>query len=715
VESLETIQALTLQDVPYILLKRKWVIAVFCVLGAFGGLVKASMSHPTYQADVMIQVEQKERAGAPNAEITQMADAFTLTNPTEGEIEILKSRMVLGDVVRKRGMYLSVWPVRSIKQRLLRKSLPQVSVAKFEVPAQSVGAMFLIQFIGRNGRYAVLDSSGTSVFLHGNVGEDIDSSSNPAHIGILVTDVANTHVGQRFNIVHNDESSAIDNLARSLSVEEVGKKTELVQASLVGDDPQDVADQVNDIAESYVEQNIQRRSNEAEERYAYLRQELPGLKASLDSSELRLREYRLSVSSVNPDREVDQALGMQTDYDKEILDLREKRKDALERFTPDHPVVRSIDSMLSLLRTQQVKVDSKMHDMPTVEQHITSLMRESEANADRYSTVLREAHDLEVVRDQRVGDVRIVDRATRGSLVIGKTKKAMILIGFFFGGFLGVGASIGLRVLKPGVESVKLIEALTDKPILCLLPSTPFQSKLNAKIRRGEKGIHLLAVDRPEELAMEALRSSITPLRIAMSKAANNIVMVAGVAPSAGKSFVTANLAVQLAQAGLKVVTVDADLRRGKLVTCFGLQTTSGLSDVLSGKTELDSVLADSRIPNLTLLPSGTPTNKSTIMLQSEAFTRLAARLSERFDLVLVDVPPVLALTDASIVGRLAGTTLLVLRFGAHSATEITACREKLEMVEAKIFGVVLNDVDPDAPVNGQRLSKQTYRYSAAG
>ncbi|MBK8802746.1 MAG: polysaccharide biosynthesis tyrosine autokinase [Fibrobacteres bacterium] len=714
---------ITLQDVPYILRRRWWLIGALSLLGALIGAFKGIKAVQLYKADVMVQVgESNNRNGSEVAEISRLTEAFSLTNATEGEIEIAKSRLVLSEVVRKRGLNLAVEPPkRSIVDRLLRKPEPYVDLVYFGLPDSLLGTAFEIELISDSGAYVVRKKDTSEnpqaknpVLLQVRSEEVVDSSSNSYGIHVLVRGFYFCEVGSVFTVVHQDELAAIQSLATGLSVEEIGKKTGLISLSYESTSSKQAAEIANDIAEAYVSQNVDRRTREVVERYAYIQQQLPSLKKASEDAQNKLRQYRSSVGSVDLSREVEQALSQQADIGRQLLDLSQKKKEALEKYRTDHPVVRYIDSSIVALRNQEARLQNKVKSLPFQQQEIMDMLHDVEVTTQRYTKVQNEAQQIQAVADQKVSDVRIVDRAVRGSFVPKRGTFSLALMGLILGGLAATSLAVGHRMLYSFVESPAYLESVFQQPVLAILSHSDLQSKLNARLKKGIKGIHLLSVEAPEDLPMEALRSSVSPVKMSIRRSMNNLTMIVGASPGSGKSFVAANLAVQIAQTGAKVLLIDADLRKGNLQNLFSIRQENGLSEVLTGSATVESVIVDTRIPDLFLLPTGGFTNRSTVLLQSVHFDRLLESVSKSYDIVILDAPPVLALSDATVIASHVGTILLVFKHASHTTAEIEACRKGLDLVNATVTGIILNDVDPNAPINGQPLSKQTYKYSKA-
>lgn len=709
-DTIESLQSLTLQDIPYLVRKNWRIIAVCALAGALLGGLKSLGVQTTYKATMLMRIEERDRMQANSAEITRLAEDLKLVNPIEGEIEIVRSRQVLGDAVRENGLGLNYTASRPLKDRLLRRPRPSIKTAYFHAPDSFQGLPLRLLVIDPRTSYALLNDNNDTL-VSGRFGEPVDSLSNPHRLSMLVNRVGSSQAGQVFELDYNDQE-AVAGLAANLTVEQIGKLTGLLRLSLLDNDPEAAANKLNAIGSAYIRQSIRRRSDEAQIRYNDLNSQLPILRDSLTASEERLKRYRLQVGSVNTDRESEQVLAQQNDLNRQVLDLERRRKELQERFTADHASVRSLDDNIEMIRGRLARISGKIHVMPAQQQEIERLDRDLTSKNDQYNMLLREVGQLQIVRDQKVANVKIIDSATYGEPMAKRGKGVMLAIGTFMGLCLGLGIAIARRLMDTGVDSAQLMEMIVQRPILCYLPHSIEEVRLS-KPNNESRRTRLLAAEFPNSLTLESLRGLILPVRHALSQGTGKLVVFAGPAPKSGKSTVAANFAAILAQAGQKVLLIDADMRRGGLQTMLGCRSNAGLSEVLSNYAELDASVMDTPLPNLRLLPSGAHTNRSTSLLQSDAFDVLLARISEQYDAIIADVPPVLALADAQIVATRAAVTVLVLKHGAHSVAEISALRKRMEISDSHIVGAVLNDIPTSAPVEGVALSRQIYGYTA--
>jgi tyrosine-protein kinase Etk/Wzc len=247
-----------------------------------------------------------------------------------------------------------------------------------------------------------------------------------------------------------------------------------------------------------------------------------------------------------------------------------------------------------------------------------------------------------------------------------------------------------------GIESPDEIEAM-GMPVYASIPKSEVQQQLDARKRRKNEVAKLLCESNPADLSIEALRGLRTSLHFAMMEAKNNVVMISGPAPGIGKSFVSTNFAAVAAKTGQKVLLVDADMRKGYLQKNFNLKWDDGLSDLLSGKLTTEQVIKHSNIDNLDVLTRGhVPPNPSELLMHPR-FAEFIQWASDNYDLVIADTPPVLAVTDPSIVGAHAGTTLMVARFGQNTLKELEVAQGRFEQSGIDVKGVIFNAIEKKA------------------
>ncbi len=248
--------------------------------------------------------------------------------------------------------------------------------------------------------------------------------------------------------------------------------------------------------------------------------------------------------------------------------------------------------------------------------------------------------------------------------------------------------------------------------VYATIPHSNKQAELEGLARRkklGEGNEALLALVDKDDLALESLRSLRTSLQFASLDAANNIVSFCGPSPGIGKSFVSANLAAILADGGKRILLIDADMRKGHLHEYFGMKRGGGLSGLISGNIPLDQAIHRTSHEHLDLVPSGIiPPNPSELLMH-ERFHNVLHELAERYDLVIIDTPPILAVTDAIIIAKLCGLNFIILKSGTHPMPEIQQAVKRYSQNNIRPNGFIFNDVPLQHRGYGYRYS---YNYS---
>jgi tyrosine-protein kinase Etk/Wzc len=696
------------------LLDRKWFIAIVTAIFSVVGVAFAILSTPIYQATAMIQVEESSPS-VPG--LDDMASMFEGTSEAITEIELLKSRTVLGEAIDNLKLDTVVEPklLPLIGGYFYRKFTPlsenqlaepifgassyawggeTLDLFRFEVPQAMVGEEFEFELIvGKEQSFTLYTPDGKKV-ISGKVG--IEANNNLFKITVRQL---NARPGTRFTLIKNHRLSTILELQKGIGASEKGKKSGIINLSYQNEAPEHAEIVLNEIANIYVRQNVERNSAEAKKSLDFLRVQLPKIKTDLEHAESQFNDFQKQQQSVNISLETQGVLEKIVELDTGLQELELTRLQVSLKFKRQHPNYQAVLSQIKSIEQQKEKLSLKVQDLPEIQQELLSLMRDVEVGNEIYMLLLAKTQELDIVRAGTVGNVRVVDHAEVDRTEPVKPKKALIaIVASLLGGFIAIAIVLIQKALNKGVEDPSEIEAI-GLSVYASVPFSKYQETLNNKFKRGRKSkakvdMSLLAVDNPADLTIESIRSLRTSLHFAMLEAKNNIITISGPSPSVGKSFVSANLAAILAQGGQKVLIVDADMRKGYLQRWFNLEWDSGLSDLLSGKLELEQVIKASGVENLDIITRGmVPPNPSELLLQPR-FSDFIEQIKGQYDFVIIDTPPILAVTDPAIVAAHAGTTLLVTRFAKNPIREIEYTRNRFEQNGIDVKGVIFNGVE---------------------
>ncbi len=681
-----------------IILDAKWLILCTVVLFSIVGVGVAILSTPIYKADALIQIESKSSGGI-SAMVGDMGELFSAESSATTEIEIIKSRMILGGTVDKFNLTTVASPnyMPIIGKGLARIQGEQISinVTRFNAPSYAVGIPLTLEVVDAEQKAFKLTEDNGSVVLEGKVGELLEKNGYQ----FLATELV-AQTGDLFTVSKISKLDAINKLQENLSISERGKQTGIISLSFSGEDRTKIQAILNDISQNYFLQNVQRNSAEAEQSLEFLKGHLPDIKIKLTASEDVLNRFRQENESIDLGLEAQSTLKVMVELEAQLNELTFKESEISQRFTQDHPAYKSLLDKRQTLLKEKERLNKQVQKLPKTQREVLRMTRDVEVNQQIYIQLLNKVQELNIIKAGTVGNVRILDSAQSFSKPIKPKKALIVVLATLLGGMAGVAFVLIRAAFHRGVETPDQIEQM-GIPVYASVPKSiqqlEFASKLKRNKSKGNNELVLLAEANPADLSIEALRSLRTSLHFAMMEAKNNVLMISGPAPSIGKTFVSTNFAAVAAKTGQKVLLIDADMRKGYLQQCFGLRWDNGLSEYLSGKVAPSNIIKSTSIDNLNVVTRGqVPPNPSELLMHPR-FKSFIDDMSAEYDLVIIDTPPVLAVTDPSIVGALAGTTLMVARFDQTTLKEIEVARGRFEQSGVEVKGVILNAVEKKA------------------
>lgn len=709
----QTSQEIDLMALLGALIDRKYFIAAVTAVFMAVGVFYAVFATPVYQATAMIQVED---GGASVPGFDDMAGMFESTSAAVTEIELLKSRSVIGEAVDTLKLDIvaepKLFPV--IGNRAFRKFTPMesgdladpslgassyawggesIDVFRFDVPRSAIGAGFTLvagEGTDKNKSFTLLNED-NEVVLQGKVGEELTNGKFNLTIRSLIA-----RAGTEFTLVRKDRLNTILDLQAAIGASEKGKDSGIINLSLQSESTQFAEKVLDKVAAIYVRRNVERNSAEAQKSLEFLEVQLPEVKKQLEYAEQRFNDYQIKRQSINITLETQGVLEQVVELETKLQELELKRLELSRKFKESHPTYQGVLEQIEAVQKQKQNLVGEVGNLPETQQELLRLKRDVEVSNQIYTLLLSKTQELDIVRAGTVGNVRVIDHAEVNTSKPVKPKRALIVVmATMLGGMLAVAIVLIQKAIHKGVEDPNEIEAL-GLPVYASVPYSDYQDKLTgfSRARKGkDKPKSILAVDNPADLSIEALRSLRTSLHFAMMEAKNNIIAISGPSPGVGKSFISVNLATVLAQSGKKVLIIDADMRKGYLQTQFGMKWDDGLSDLLSGRLTLEQVTKTSQVQDLDVITRGQiPPNPSELLMHSN-FTKLVEQVKDKYDIVIIDTPPILAVTDPAIVSAHTGTTLLVTRFGQNHAREIELTRNRFEQNGIDVKGVVFNGV----------------------
>ena len=688
---------ITLLEALGILWKNKWTLVFCVVLGAVVGGVIGMWIRPQFTSDILLQVNVKGGNKATKA-MGEMGALLDMSSPADAEIELIKSRMVLDFVAAEEHLAYSATPVDWLNRLLHREG--RMDIEELSIPAIARAERWMAVATGPN-TYAVYTPE-ESKLLEGKVGDRLVAPYAGDSLVICVKLMRATE-GEEFRISQRNPLSAVRGLAKSLNVAEKGKQTGIIGVKYSHRYADRAASILNSIAKTYLRQNVEMRSAEAQKTLEFLEAQLPGVKSKLDSAEKILADYRHKIGSVDMTGETKAHLDKEVTLQREILALEQERQAAMRLFKEEHPNVRTIVKQQDKLRGELARLKKAAETMPLTQQEVLRLQEEVAVNSEVYTNMLNNIQQLRVVRAGEVGNVRIVDYA-QIEPIQSKPKKFNILIcsvaAFLMLGILFVFLK---RMLRNGVRSSLEVERATDMSVFAKIPqSGNSMLKGRGHLRRGKPFV----LTNPDDPVSESFRSLQTALDFSLGEN-SKVVMITGLIPGVGKSFVSLNLASLFAESGKKVLLIDADMRLGMLRG----RPDFGLAEVLSGKATLDTATVNQEGSNLYVMGAGKALNAACELLRGEGLGKLVAEARTKFDYVFIDTPPLSLVTDAELVYPIADFGLYVLHYGKHSIDEIKESIDKLRRYAQKPGAFVMNHCEHESGHYGYGYGYYRYGY----
>jgi tyrosine-protein kinase Etk/Wzc len=693
------------------LIDHKWLIIVVTAAFFVISVAYAILSTPIYQANAMVQVEQKVPDLPGLSAITQTLGASSSEATTE--IAIITSRSVLSKAVDNLNLNVVVTPHRFplIGNFIARHYSPgkpgevaspwlgfsrddwggsKLDVFQLDVPNSLLGKSLTL-IAGEHGAYTLLDDD-DNLLLRGQVGQVAKGRGVTMQVKTLAA-----NPGARFDVVHNRELATISALEQQINASEQGKDSGIIGLTYDNADPQLATNVLDQISQAYVRQNVDRNSAQAANSLQFVKEQLPLVREKLEKAQSALNAFQTKSHSVDITLQTKSVLDQIVAVETSIQQLQMQKADMERRFTKDHPAYKALMQQIGQLQSQKAGMEKQVDNLPDTQRDLLRLTEDVQVSNTTYTGLLNQAQQLEIARAGTVGNVRIVDVAAVDTTHPVKPKKAVIVIGgTFLGGFLVVAFIFLRQMLNRGVEDPTDIEQL-GLPVYASIPVSQKERdiSLRGSHQHGDGRQHLLAVTDPADLATEALRSLRTSLHFARLEAKNNLLMISGSSPAAGKTFVSANLSAVISQAGQKVLLIDADMRKGGQHKVLGGRAENGLSELIAGQIDLATAIRPvAGLDNMHFIARGkVPPNPSELLMHS-GFTALLKQLMPLYDLVIIDTPPILAVTDAAVIGHHAGTSLLVVRFGLNQAREIALAKQRFEQNGVEIKGAIFNAVE---------------------
>lgn len=728
----QNVDEISMTDLFSTLVDGKWIVISITIIFLCIGIAKAILDEPVYSADVIFQVNEKSQ-GLLGHELSLAESNSEIS--IQAEIEFIKSRKILGEVVENLGLDIIVKPnyfpiVGKVAAERFQKNNHDDSVSKslfglssyawggefikvdtFSVPSNWIDREF--QLLGDNrGNFQLIYRN--QIILDGRVGKLTSKQlgHNQQPLTILVSQLKSLP-GTTFSVMKQSKAAAIYQLREVLSISEKGPNTRIMGLTVESHSPDSAAKISNEIANTYIQQNVELKSLGVQKNLEFLNKHLPIMKNQLDAASNSLNEYRYSRGSVNLVTETKNLLHGAVELKTQISLLHLQRDELRQRFTDSHPSVKVIDRQLARLQEQTRSHDKMIKMLPETEQVILGLSEEVKVSSRLYSVLLSNAKMLRVSMLAPSGGAMVIDYAVKPDQAIRPQKLLIIGGALILGLMLGLAVVFIRRILNPGVKDPALIERELNMPVCATVLFSKKQRILNNRFDKNYKSVKkipsLLALFEKDGQVIEGLRGLCASLHFSLLEGKNNTLLISGPSAGIGKTFVSTNLATVMAETGKKILLIDADMRSGYMHKIFGVSKENGLSRIILNTVTVKEAIHKIPLVDIDFIPAGEIHHNPAELLLNENFAVFLNDISKQYDLVIIDSPPVLAVSDALIISRMVKAVYLVVKSGEHPMGELMESVIKLSDAGAKVEGIVFNAVPESYPryVYGSRKTYQ--------
>ncbi|MCE7533694.1 polysaccharide biosynthesis tyrosine autokinase [Acinetobacter nosocomialis] len=697
----------------------QWKLIVLCILiSLVCALIYLRVTPNTYSVDALVQVEDTKSAASAAllGELSKMVDQ---KSPAEAEIQVLTSRMVLGQVIHNLNLDITIKNHDdTFFNRLLSQDKQNIDYKKDAVTFSNKDSYFSIQQLQIPSYYLdkplVLSfkdqghftfSYKDKVIFNGQLNSNNLVTAREGQWKVRINSTRVPSVEQQFTISKLALPTAVQKLGSTYGVAERGKQTGVIGLSFQGTDKEHITEVLNNILAVYHSQNIERRTLESKQTLDFLDKQLPDLKQQLEESERKFNQFREKYNTVDVTQEAELYLKQNIALETTKTELKQKQAELAAKYTNDHPLMAEINAQLAAVNKKSAELSDTLKRLPEVQRQYLQLYRDVKVNTELYTSLLNSYQQLKIAKAGEIGNVRIIDTAVEPIKPIKPRPLLVLFLSLIVGGFIGTVLALLRNMMRSGVKDSTQIENDLNLPVYATVPRSPIQ-ETRMNILKKKKSIPILAVKSSDDIAIESLRSIRTAIHFALTTAKNNIIMIAGPSPEVGKSFISTNLATIFAQGNKRVLLIDADMRRGYMHKYFDVDVKPGLSELLSGQADLQQVLHKTQVGNLDVITRGkSPTNPSE-MLSSTQFKDLLEKFQTQYDHIIIDTPPVLAVTDGIIISQYTGVNLIVARYAKSQMKELELTVNRFEQAGVKVNGFILNDI--------QRSSGGGYGYNYA-
>ncbi len=707
-----------------LILRHKFGILLTLLLGVAIATLYLISTTPVYQAEALIEVDDtnplddntvvdwtrptiKEEANILRSRkvLQPVVDLYQLRNETRA-----KKLKVVGDVT-ERVPALGDWLSKLDFAKSFAWHGESIEITNLSVPRAWEDDPLTLTALG-DDRYS-LSREGRVLVESASVGENlrVDVGSNSL-VTLTVTAMDATEAVE-FSVVRRSLESTINGVRASLSTETSDAQSRMITLKYLGTDPIETTEVVNQVVQVYRDVKLSDDIGDTVKEREIFESNLPNVASELEAAENALSTFRRRTGSINTSLQSGNILGQIDVLQRQLNEQEIERDELRERYTALHPSTKRLDKEIGIIQRKINQLRGRVSSMPNNEREMEQLQQEVDNKRTIYNEMSARLENIRIKESITSGSVKIWDKAIPPERPV-SPNKLLALVGATLGTLFLYMLYLTLRsALSTLISDQESLERASGLPVYMSIPKSSAQKRLASaptvdprRLLPGASGssdrkalANVLAVGKPEDYSVESMRGLRSMLEDVMDGAKNNILMITSPLPSMGKSFISLNLAVLLAQSGKRVLLIDADHQRGQLHKQFGLKMGPGLPEVVRGKSELKETVKPCQVENLYVIPRGFMNDGSSREMPGDReFGRFMDVVAHRFDICIIDTPPVLSVSTAASLGKQAGSTLMVVKEGEIKEPQLTESLKRLSFSGIRVNGCILNGATAPTP-----------------
>jgi len=446
----------------------------------------------------------------------------------------------------------------------------------------------------------------------------------------------------------------------------------------------------NTLAKVYIKQDIDMKNRAAKEATGWLEEQLTEIKKKVQIAEENLNSYMQKNKIVTvPDIE-QKTQSLLDNLKQEKSRLETDVAEASKRYKEKHPKMIALRAQLD---DTLAKIDRETNILLELNQKMVQynlLKKESDSVQSLYTSMLSRAKETDISEKISASSIRVIDSAKPAESPYKPKKLRDIVIAVLFSLFSGVGLAFLMEFFDSSIRTSDDVTTYINLPFLGYIPSTEKEIKTDAQKSQ-------VCFSNPKAKVTESFRAVRTSILFASPEDKPlKTILITSSTPQEGKSFFSANLSEVFCQVNEKIILMDIDMRRPKLHKGLGVEQSPGLSDFLTGNCNVQSIIKNTVVPNLFLIPSGTIPPNPSELLSSGKIQSLLAELKSRFNRIIIDSPPILSAADTSLLANMADGVIFVIKGSSVRMDVVQQAKDKLLKAKGKIIGVVVNNTKPE-------------------